>query len=630
MPPVSATPPYSFTPRGAAAVAYRVAPAYGGVPGPARRRPLMASSVAEVTPLRILVVEPDARARSLLEVGLSRAGFSVIAAHTLTEAQDLMGVGRALPSMLVCEADLRGEDGFRFCGQLRADLRTAQVPVVMLSQRPESFHLEMAGGSGVDDYLPKPVFLNDVVALARLKAGESASQAVFDADSARLPMGELLRALLAGMRSGHIELKDGTARLSFRQGQVVDCELEGVRGARALSRMLLLARGPYQVTFGPALARGTLCVDLRELCRSVLPDLARSRRAQERSLPLEAVLQPDTARLREVLPDLPDGVNSLVRLFDGERTLKQVILRCELPEASALLITTRLYGLGALGPEESRVLAAPAAPLAVVTITSPDNLEQALASVAERASAPVLALAPAPAPAAELPAPLPPAPAPAAMPAEPARPYLRAQLQDDFAERLDEALQRAAAATAQAALTPPKTSIVDVHYFASRRTSGTITQPLPIAAVRPRRWWRSVQAKVAAGALALFIGSAAVGSVLFRPAATEAQAPAASPSTSSPDFSVLPDWLAPRAVGTAESWVTLGRRYYDEGDLEGAKAAAIQALALDPESGPALLLLATIQYGMNQPVEAKAALRRYLAVDPDGQFAPEARTLLER
>jgi len=619
MPPVSASSLFSYSPRGTAAVAYEAVAALGGAPGPSKRRPAMASSLAEVGPLRILVVEPDARTRSLLEVGLTRAGFSVILAHTLAEAQALMGVGRPLPAMLVCESDLQGADGFRFCGQLRADHRTAQVPVVMLSQRPEAFHLEMASGAGVDDYLPKPVFLNDVVALAKLKAGESASQSVYAADSVRLPIGELLRALLAGMRSGQVELLDGTARLSFRQGQVVDCEVEGVRGARALSRMLLLARGPYRVTFGPALARGTLCVDLRELCRSVLPDVLRSRKAQERSLPLEAVLQPDTARLREVLPDLPDGVSSLVRLFNGERTLKQVLLRCELPEASALLITTRLYGLGALGPEESR---APSAPLAVVTVTSPDNLERALAAVVDRA--PLLGLAPAPVPAAE-----PPPPAPEAAPVEANRPPLRAQLQDDFAERLDEALQRAAAATAQAALTPPKTSIVDVHYFASKRPTGSIpAPPLQIAADRPRQWWRSAQAKVAAGALALFVTSAAVGSVLFRPAAAEAPATAASAPAAG--FDVLPDWLAPRAVGTAESWVTLGRRRYDDGDLEGAKAAAVQALAVDAQSGPALLLLATIHYGMNQPVEAKDALRRYLTVDPDGQFAAEARTLLEK
>jgi DNA-binding response OmpR family regulator len=631
----------------------------------------MASSIAEVGPLRVLVVEPDARTRSLLEVGLSRAGFAVVTARTLAEAHEHLGLGRALPAMLVCETDLAGEDGFRFCGQLRADLRTAQIPVVMLSQRPEAFHLEMASGAGADDYLPKPVFLNDVVALAKLKAGESAAQAVFAADTSTLPIGELLRALLAGMRSGQIELQDGTARLTFRQGQAIDAEVEGVRGARALSRMLLLSRGAYRVTFGPALARGSLSVDLRELCRSVLPDLARSRRAQERALPLEAVLQPDTARLREVLPDLPEGVNSLVRLFNGERTLKQVLLRCELPEASALLITTRLYGLGALGPE------GPGKPAA------PGSLEEALAAISERARevaqakaqvqalAPVVAIAsaapatlgpaaltpvpppaipvslalvpapPAPAPALLALVPAPPAfvaaplslaPAPALVPAmpEPPRSLHRAPVQDDFGQRLDKALQLSAAAARKRALTPPPAPIVSVHYFEAKRPLARDTQPMriPTDLQRARAWWRSAQAKVAAGALVLFFGSAGLGSVLFRPAApAEGTAP---PAASAARFSVLPEWLAPRADGTAEGWTALGRRRYDEGDLEGAKAAAVQALAVDAQSGPALLLLATIHYGMNHPVEAKVALRRYLAVDPGGQFAAEARTLLQR
>ena len=140
-----------------------------------RRRPLMASSISEVGPLRVLVVEPDWRTRSLLEVGLARAGSRCWWRGTVVEAQEHLGVGRALPGMLVCETDLAGEDGFRFCSQLRSDLRTAHLPVVLLSQRPEAFHLEMASGAGADDYLPKPVFLNDVISLARLKAGQSAS-----------------------------------------------------------------------------------------------------------------------------------------------------------------------------------------------------------------------------------------------------------------------------------------------------------------------------------------------------------------------------------------------------------------------------------------------------------------------
>src|SRR5690349_13725164 len=124
----------------ASAVAYQATGTFGGAVGAARRRPLMASSISEVGPLRVLVVEPDWRTRSLLEVGLARAGFEVLAARNLAEAQEHLDVGRALPGMLVCETDLAGEDGFRFCSQLRADLRTAHLPVVLLSQRPEAFH----------------------------------------------------------------------------------------------------------------------------------------------------------------------------------------------------------------------------------------------------------------------------------------------------------------------------------------------------------------------------------------------------------------------------------------------------------------------------------------------------------
>jgi len=622
MPPVTATPISSFSPRSSAAVEYQAGGALGGTPGAARRGPLMASSIAEVEPLRVLVVEPDARARSLLEVGLARAGFEVQVAGTLAEAHDQLGLGRPLPAMLVCETDLAGEDGFRFCSQLRADLRTAQMPVVLLSQRPEAFHLEMASGAGADDYLPKPIFLNDVVSLAKLKAGQSAAQAVFPADTRALPIGELLRALLAGMRSGHLELEDGSARLTFRQGQVVDAEVEGVRGARALSRLLVLARGAYAVTFGPALARGTLAVDLRELCRSVLPDVARSRRALERALPLEAVLRIDVARLREVLPDLPDGVNALVRLIDGQRTLRQVILKCELPEASALLVTTRLYGLGAVGPVADDFAA---------------SLEEALAAAAESGSEPAARPEPGElaaalrAPEGEKSFTSGQSPALVGTAEAIAGRDLRAQKLDDLDERLEEALQHAAEVAARAALLPRPVQIVDVHYFTPRSTPPRSHPQSLIATDRTgartpaRPWWRSAQARVLAGALALFVGSAALGSVLFRPVPVSGQAPAAAPR-----FAGLPEWLTPGARGTAESWTTIGLRRYDNGDLEGAEAATAHALALDARNGRALLLLATVQYGLGQPAEAKAALRRYLAAYPDGEFAAEARALLER
>jgi len=110
--------------------------------------------------------------------------------------------------------------------------------------------------------------------------------------------------------------------------------------------------------------------------------------------------------------------------------------------------------------------------------------------------------------------------------------------------------------------------------------------------------------------------------VLVRPAAP------AMPSEAVAHVSALPEWLAPRAAGTARDWTALGLDRYDSGDLEGARDAIANALALDPRQGQALLLLATIHYRQGRKIEARAALRRYLAAAPKGELAAEARSLL--
>ena len=82
--------------------------------------------------------------------------------------------------MLICETDLPGEDAFGFCAQLKSDWHTSQLPIVLLSTRPAAFHLEMASGAGADDYLPKPVFVNDVDVAVNDRLARSLNIAVPD------------------------------------------------------------------------------------------------------------------------------------------------------------------------------------------------------------------------------------------------------------------------------------------------------------------------------------------------------------------------------------------------------------------------------------------------------------------
>ena len=315
--------------------------------------------------LRVLLVEPDAQYRSELGTALAEAGFEVALVGSAEDAREDLAPGGVLPGLIVSETELPGLDGFAFCGLVRAELRTAQVPVLLLASRREPFHPELAANMGADDLLFKPVMVQDVVALARLKAGRRTGEAEYEAHSARLALTEIARALLAGARSGRVVLKDGgDGFFAFRGGRVVDAAFQGERGVLGFRRLLAFGSGVFGVSFGPELHRGSLLMDRAFLRAQVLPALERFERLREVGVPLAARLTVDFARMAEHLSELPDDVIALVRLFDGRRTVRAVLLECRLPEVVAFEAMMHLFVLGVLVPasrveERERSLDAP-------------------------------------------------------------------------------------------------------------------------------------------------------------------------------------------------------------------------------------------------------------------------------
>lgn len=305
-------------------------------PGPGRRHP------------RVLLVDPDVAWRAELASGLAAAGFEVMEAAGAEEARAALGVG--LPRLLIAETALEGTDGFTFCEQLRADAATAQVPVLLLSRQQEEFHRELAGGVGAEDWLPRPVDVRDVVTLVRLNAGRGASEASCESHTARLPLGAAVRALLAGTRSGRVVLPECEGWLAFRHGVVVDAAFAGQQGPEALRRLLCFGIGAYTVAFGPEHTRGGFAVDREQMCTQLLPALERFESVRAVGLPLAARLTVDFAQLSAQLPSLPGDVTDLVRLFDGRRTVRAVLLESRFPEAVAYEALIRLYMLGVLVP----------------------------------------------------------------------------------------------------------------------------------------------------------------------------------------------------------------------------------------------------------------------------------------
>jgi two-component system phosphate regulon response regulator OmpR len=100
----------------------------------------------------ILVVDDDARLRTLLSRYLAENGFRVTTAASAEEAREKMRFLQ--PELLVLDVMMPGESGLDLTEALRRD--NADLPVLLLTARgaPED---RIAGfEAGADDYLPKP------------------------------------------------------------------------------------------------------------------------------------------------------------------------------------------------------------------------------------------------------------------------------------------------------------------------------------------------------------------------------------------------------------------------------------------------------------------------------------------
>lgn len=117
-------------------------------------------------PQTILIVEDDQRVGDMLLATLQLEGYG--ASRAWTGEEGLLAAQRDVPGLIIVDLTLPGIDGFAVVAQLRADLKTAHIPIIMLSASHETQHKVRAFECGVDDYLTKPFSLEEL--LARIRA----------------------------------------------------------------------------------------------------------------------------------------------------------------------------------------------------------------------------------------------------------------------------------------------------------------------------------------------------------------------------------------------------------------------------------------------------------------------------
>ena len=106
----------------------------------------------------ILVVDDSEEILDLVRYSLEGAGFRVLVARDGEEA--LETIEKHLVNdpvhLVVLDVMMPGLSGFEVCEQLKQDIATAFLPVLILSARGDQAHVKDGFRAGADDYLPKP------------------------------------------------------------------------------------------------------------------------------------------------------------------------------------------------------------------------------------------------------------------------------------------------------------------------------------------------------------------------------------------------------------------------------------------------------------------------------------------
>jgi len=216
--------------------------------------------------VKVLVVDDNALVLDLLMKGLSPYCDARAAGDG---ADALLKIVDDPPDLVVCDYRMPGLDGRQLYEKLRGRQQTKQIPFIFLASRTDIEEKLRPIVEGVEEFIPKPFFLKDLVRRAkkvvdRLHLEKLQNRAVrpgvVQGRLEEMSILDLMQSLEMGQKSCRLTIRRGdeTGELFFSSGQCKDAKLGSSEGESAVFQAVRWADGEFEIDFNSAPTRSTI------------------------------------------------------------------------------------------------------------------------------------------------------------------------------------------------------------------------------------------------------------------------------------------------------------------------------------------------------------------------------------
>jgi len=301
----------------------------------------------------LLLVDGDTRSLRVLEVSLRKAGFVVTAASSVADALDKLELHA--PDLIISETTFPEGDGFELRRRVRATPEWSEIPFIFLTAEAAIENKIRGLELGVDDYLTKPIYIKEIVTRINILLQKRQRVRFEERRDGRtrfagrvqdMPVVDVIQTIEISRKSGVIQFvgeRGRQAAIYFRDGRVIDAEAGALQGEDAVYRLLTWSEGEFEVVFRTVRRREVIKVSSQGLLMEGMCRLDEWSRLFEQLPPLTHRFEVDTIELAARLGDVPDDNNRILRLFDGKRTLLEVIDASDVGDLECLQAISRLY-----------------------------------------------------------------------------------------------------------------------------------------------------------------------------------------------------------------------------------------------------------------------------------------------